>query len=108
MCAPQREFSMNETVTDTSLREHIAGLLNRYPALEPNERAELIAFIKSGPAIDRGMLKGDPTFAAAIRRVETDHPKQLRLGLVRQLLVAVLIILPFLSICWLGWEVGMK
>ncbi len=99
---------MTDTVTDTSLRDHIAGLLTRYPALEPSEREELITFIKSGPAIDRGMLKGDPTHAAAIRRVEADHPEQFRLGLTRQLLVAAAIVLPFLAICWLAWEVGAK
>lgn len=99
---------MNETVTDSSLRDHIAGLLHRYPALDPSEREELIAFIQSGPAIDRGMLKGDPTHAAAIRRVEADHPEQFRLGIARQLFVAAAIVLPFLAICWLAWEVGAK
>lgn len=99
---------MNETVTDTSLRDYIAGLLTRYPALEPSERKELITFIKSGPAIDRGMLKGDPTHAAAIRRVEADHPEQFKLSLARQLFVAAVIVLPFLAICWLAWEVGAK
>lgn len=99
---------MNDTVTDTSLRERIGLLLTRYPALDPSEQAELIAFIKSGPAIDRGMLKGDPTYAAAIRRVEADHPEQFRLGIARQLLVAAAIALPFLAICWLAWEVGAK
>lgn len=99
---------MNETVTETSLRDHVAGLLTRYPALEPSERAELIAFIKSGPAIDRGMLKGDPTHAAAIRRVEADHPEQFRLSIARQLFVAAAVALPFLAICWLAWEAGAK
>ncbi|MCA1198129.1 hypothetical protein K9B35_09125 [Sphingomonas sp. R647] len=99
---------MNETVTDTSLRDRIAGLLNRYPALDPIERDELIAFIKTGPAVDRGMLKGDPVAAAAIRRVEADHPEHFRLGLGRQLFVAAAILLPFLAICWLAWEVGAK
>ncbi len=99
---------MNETMTDTSLRDRIAGLLNRYPALEPSERGELIAFIKSGPAIDRGMLKGDPTHAAAIRRVEADHPEQFRLSIARQLFVAAAVALPFLAICWLAWEAGAK
>lgn len=99
---------MNETVTDTSLRDRIAGLLNRYPALEPSEHAELIAFIKSGPAIDRGMLKGDPIHAAAIRRVEADHPEQFRLSIARQLFVAAAVALPFLAICWLAWEAGAK
>jgi hypothetical protein len=95
-------------MTDTSLRDHVAGLLNRYPALEPSERAELITFIKSGPAIDRGMLKGDPTHAAAIRRVEADHPEQFRLSIARQLFVAAAVALPFLAICWLAWEAGAK
>ena len=54
------------------------------------------------------MLKGDPTHAAAIRRVEADHPEQFRLGIARQLLVAAAIVLPFLAICWLAWEVGAK
>lgn len=99
---------MNETMTDTSLRDEIAGLLSRYPALDASEREELIAFIKSGPAIDRGMLKGDPTHAAAIRRVEADHPEQFRLSIARQLFVAAAIVLPFLTICWLAWEAGAK
>lgn len=99
---------MDDIVTHASLRERIAGLLNRYPALDPSERTELIAFLKSGPAIDRGMLKGDPTHAAAIRRVEADHPEQFRLGIARQLFVAAAIVLPFLAICWLAWEVGAK
>ena len=99
---------MNETVNDTRLRDRIAGLLSRYPALDAIERDELIAFIKTGPAVDRGMLKGDPATAAAIRRVEADHPEQFRLGLGRQLFVAAAIILPFLAICWLAWEVGAK
>lgn len=99
---------MNQTVNDTGLRDRIAGLLNRYPALDPVELDELIAFIKSGPAVDRGMLKGDPLAAAAIRRVEADYPREFRLGLGRQLAVAAAIILPFLLICWLGWEVGAR
>jgi len=99
---------MNDTVTDISLRDHIAGLLTRYPALEPREREELITFIKSGPAIDRGMLKGDPAHAATIRQVEADHPEQFRLSIARQLFVAAAIMLPFVAICWLAWEVGAK
>ncbi len=97
---------MNDTVTDTGLRDRMAGLLNRYPALDPVELVELIAFIKSGPAVDRGMLKGDPATAAAIRRVEADHPAHFRLGIGRQLLVAAAIVIPFLAICWMAWEVG--
>lgn len=96
---------MND-INDTNLRDHVAGLLSRYPALDPAERDDLIAFIKSGPAVDRGMLKGDPTTAAAIRRVETDHPEQFKLGIGRQLFVAAAIVVPFLTICWLAWEVG--
>ena len=42
------------------------------------------------------------------RRVEADHPEQFRLGIARQLLVAAAIVLPFLAICWLAWEVGAK
>ncbi|MCR5871485.1 MULTISPECIES: hypothetical protein [unclassified Sphingomonas] len=98
---------MNDT-NDTRLRDRMAVLLGRYPTLDPVERDELITFIKSGPAVDRGMLKGDPATAAAIRRVEADHPEHFRLGIGRQLVVAAAIALPFLVICWLAWEVGAR
>lgn len=90
---------MTNDIIDTQLRDRIAMLLKRYPALPPAETGEIIDFLKTGPAVDRGMLKGDPTYAPKIARVQADHPDAFRLGIARQLLIAAMIALPFIALC---------
>lgn len=97
---------MTEELANTELRHRIAGLLRRYPVLKPAETGELIEFLKTGPAVDRGMLKGDDALGLAIQRVEADHADEFRIGAMRQLLVAAMIALPFIALCWLVMDKG--
>ncbi len=99
---------MTEAITETGLRTHVTGLLARYPDLATHETSELLDFLKSGPAVDRGMLKGDPETAPAIQRVLADHAEHFRVGLTKQLGIALAITLPFLLLCWLIWDSGAK
>ncbi|MEG3179157.1 hypothetical protein [Sphingomonas sp. LT1P40] len=99
---------MTETITETSLRTHVAALLDRYPNLEPRETSELLDFLKFGPAVDRGMLKGDPATAPVIQRVLADHAEHFRVGLGKHLGIALAITLPFLVLCWLMWDSGAR
>lgn len=98
---------MSEDLANIELRDRIARLLNRYPRLQPAETGELLEFLKSGPAIDRGILKGDPAFASAIERVQTDHADHFRLSIGKQLLVSAMIALPFVALCWLIADRGL-
>ncbi len=40
------------TVGDPDRRNHIAGLLRRYPALDPTATAELVEYIGGSPYVD--------------------------------------------------------
>lgn len=94
------------TIENTALRDRIAGLLRRYPALQPDETGELVEFLKSGPAVDRGMLKGDAEFGPMLALVHSDHADQFELSIGRQLLVAAMIALPFIALCVLMLDKG--
>lgn len=94
------------TIENAAVRDRIAGLLRRYPALQPIETGEIIDFLKAGPPIDRGMLKGDPEFGPVLALVQRDHPEQFKLSVARQLLLATMLALPFLAICWLMLDKG--
>lgn len=94
------------TIENTDLRDRITALLRRYPALDSHETAEVVDFLKSGPPIDRGMLKGDAEFGPMLASIQSDHADQFRLSVGRQLLVAAMIALPFIALCYLMLDKG--
>lgn len=86
---------------DLAQRTRIAGLLDHHPNLNPEENAEILAFLKSGSMIDIGMLRGDPAYRAKIDAVKAANHQSFRLGIGRSLLIGLAITVPFLLLCWL-------
>lgn len=94
------------TVGDPDRRNHIAGLLRRYPALDTAATAELVEYVAHGPVLDIGLLTSDAALKPVIERIREDHPDQFRLSWHRALMVTLVIVLPALLACWLMWDIG--
>ncbi len=82
------------------IRARIGDLLDRYPDIRPDERSDLLRFLTHGPIVDRGMIRGDAARATVLERVERDHPDHFRATLGSNLLVAALLIVPVVLMCW--------
>ena len=110
MRAPQtKDTIMTEATIGTPAdRSRIAGLLNRYPDLDSNELQETLSFLKKGAILDIGMLKGDPATLARIERVQNDHAAYFRPTVAQRAIVAALLIVPVLLMCWMAWYWGTK
>lgn len=96
-----QESFVSDIITQAGdIRSRIGDLLDRYPDLRPDERSDLIAFLTKGALVDRGMIRGDAKLAPIIEQVESDHPEQFRPSVRSSLLVAILLIVPLVLMCW--------
>lgn len=86
---------------DLARRTRIAGLLDHYPNLSPEETAQILDFLKTGSMIDIGMLRGDPAYRAKIEAVKAADHHAFKLGPIRSILIGLAIAVPFLLLCWL-------
>lgn len=59
-------------------RTHSAALLLRYPALDPGELGELIAFYREAPAIDIALLTCEDGLRPKIAQFERDHRRRIK------------------------------
>lgn len=89
-------------------RARMGDLLDRYPHLHADERSDLLRFLTHGALVDRGMIRGDATLGPIVERVESDHPDHFRASLSSSLLVAVLLTVPLLMMCWLAMYYSAK
>ncbi|WP_294287942.1 hypothetical protein [uncultured Sphingomonas sp.] len=96
---------MQET-SDTTTRDRMAALLDRHPNLSPPELSEVIDFLARGPIVDRGMLRGDPAYAATIEAIQAEHKSHFRAGFLPTLAVIALITVPLAVMLWVAVRYG--
>lgn len=88
------------------VRAHIGGLLRRYPDLPEGEAEELISFLASGPIAEVGFVTGDPDLRPLVERVKQDHARRFNGGIGNHILVALLLVIPMIALCWYIWDRG--
>lgn len=86
--------------------DRVAGLLSRYPNLTPLEVREIIHFLRRGPHLDIGLLSGRDEVKPALAAFREDHARALGLDR-RDYMIAFLIVLAILLVCWMIMDVGM-
>lgn len=98
----------DHSIGTPAVRDRMARLLHRYPALEPDETQEILTFLKTGAILDIGMLKGDPEMHDRIDRIQKDHAAYFKATPLQRLSVAALLVVPVLLMCWMAWYWGTK
>ncbi|KQN25614.1 hypothetical protein ASE86_05210 [Sphingomonas sp. Leaf33] len=96
---------MQDTI-DTTARDRAADLLARHPHLNAAETAEIVQFLAKGPIIDRGMLRGDPAYAATIDAIQSDHARHFRASLPQIVGVIALMTVPIALMLWVAIRYG--
>jgi hypothetical protein len=93
---------------DRDHRDHIATLLRRYPQIDAAETETLLDFLATGPIIEVGHLAGDPELKPIVERVRREHAKRFSVGIGRNLLIGLALVLPLVLFCWVAWDLGGK
>jgi hypothetical protein len=86
----------------TARKQRMRALFDRYPAITGDERRELTAYLKNGPLLEIGLLKGDETIRYKIAAFEQEQQKALAnspMSMVVLLVIFALLTL-VLSVLW--------
>jgi hypothetical protein len=97
--------SEQRQLANRQLREHISGLVVRYPNISEAETAEIIRFLKKGPLLDTGMLSSNEHIKPKLRQFIDDHAKEFAIG-IKGVMIVILVVL---TVAFLGtalWDIG--
>lgn len=86
-------------------KQRIKALFARYPNISNEDRQELTDFLKSGPLMDIGLLKGDETIRYKIAAFEQEQEKALS-NAPMQLVVLLAIFVLLAAVCSTLWDMG--
>ncbi|MDM7956791.1 hypothetical protein [Blastomonas sp.] len=86
-------------------KQHIKTLFTRYPAISNDERRELTTYLKTGPLLEIGLLKGDETIRYKIAAFEQEQQKALDYSPVSIIVLLVIFVLLALVLTAL-WDMG--
>lgn len=86
-------------------RDRAASLLTRYPGLSKDESKEVLRFLKTARHLDVGLLSSDDSIRPRLDAFMDDHKKHLSVT-AAEAGWAIGLILSFLALCWVVWEVG--
>jgi len=86
-----------------SNREHVAGLLARYPQVSGEEQRDILSFLRTGRHLDVGLLTSNERLRPQLDAFMADHQRHFRIkwgegAAVVGGIVALLLML------WLVWE----
>lgn len=85
--------------------QRIQALFTQYPAISGDERRELTAYLKNGPLLEIGLLKGDDTIRYKIAAFEQEQQKALENSPMS--MVVLLVILALLAVVLSAlWNIG--
>ncbi|TFI60092.1 hypothetical protein E2493_02270 [Sphingomonas parva] len=88
-------------------RVHIESLLRRYPDVTPAEDAEILRFLKKGPAAEAWLVTSHADLQPHLRRFHADHSDHFSLGTKEYLVVAALVLIIVLACTLLG-DAGLR
>lgn len=95
-----RRAAIDIAVTANTRTERMTTLLRRYPEIEEDERAELLAFLTNGSPeeiVQVAHLQGlEPRFL----QFRADHPKEFRTGLRGWLPMIAFVLIALIGIIW--------
>lgn len=100
-------------IADDASDEHIASarkqrirtLFKRYPDITGEERRELAAYLRSGPLLEIGLLKGEDTIRYKIGAFEQEQHKALATTPM-ELVVLLLVFGVVAAVCAALWDIG--
>lgn len=93
--------------TDDALarKQRIRAVFARYPNISNAERQQLTDFLKSGPLLDIGLLKGDEAIRYKIAAFEQEQEKALANAPIQMLVLLVIFVL-LAAVCSTFWDMG--
>ena len=86
-------------------RDRAASLLTRYPGLSRDETKEVLRFLKTARHLDVGLLSSDDAIRPRLDAFMEEHKKHLSASVAEAGLAAGMI-LAFLTVCWILWEIA--
>lgn len=84
-------------------REHVAGLLQRYPAISDQEKRDLVFYFKTARHLDIGLLTSNEALRPQLDRFMDDHTSHFRLKLTEGVAV-ICVMIALVTLAWLAWE----
>ncbi|MDM7967047.1 hypothetical protein [Blastomonas fulva] len=90
---------------DTARKQRIKALFTRYPDITSEERRELTDYLKSGPLLEIGLLKGDETIRYKIAAFEQEQAKALSHA-PKEIAVLLVIFVLLAVACSALWDMG--
>ena len=94
-----------DTDDASARKQRTRALFSRYPDISNDERYELTAFLKSGPLLDIGLLKGDDTIRYKIAAFEQEQEKALSHSPMQMVVLLVIFVLVAV-VCSALWDIG--
>lgn len=89
----------------TARKQRVKALFTRYPDITSEERRELTDYMRSGPLLEIGLLKGDETIRYKIAAFEQEQEKAL--SHAPQEIAVLLVIFVLLAVaCSALWDMG--
>lgn len=89
----------------THPRKYVEQLLGRYPAIDPDEAAEILRFLKTAQPLELGLLTSSEAIRPQLDQFRTDHAGELSLGWKGPLVAFAIIALIALIAVFL-WDSG--
>ncbi len=85
---------------DFQKRQHIEGLLRRYPKTSEAETKEIIAFLATGNHLDVGLVSGSDELREKVARFRSEHSSHFRLKLHEVALFLLVTGGPVAALAW--------
>lgn len=85
---------------DYQKRQHIEGLLRRYPNISEAETQDIITFLGTGNHLDVGLVSGSDELKETVARFRKEHSRHFRLKLYEVALFLLAIGGPIAAMAW--------
>lgn len=102
--------ALNQTTTHTRPVDDVRMarmevLLRRYPGLTADELADLLRFVRKGPALEIGLLGSHEELKPILARLNDEHERTLSINL-RELTIIALLVVAVVAAVILLWDSG--
>lgn len=100
-----KDTNTSDLQSESLKKARIKDLLERYPNTSRDENDEILAFLKNGPILDIGNLKGDEAVRYKIAAFEDAHQKMFRTTPM-EIAVLLFIFVIVALVCSMLWDIG--